>query len=744
MALALIQQTVPDADDAIIDYINGYLNEGDFEDDHDAIYEFVKPILVDVVGDEGRIDDLCAELTKMYTRNSAITAATAKTTTTSSASSKLDHAVTMGCQASVSATVSLNKSKVELDHVSSGRRRVLSQVNQEKLRKAEAKIANKMAKRLERTNQRVEYEVSRLLESERQLREEYKLYNPILDYTSTKGKNKDIKIENFDISFASRRILTDATLSITFGRRYGVVGKNGTGKSTLLRAMARREINVPQHISVLYVEQEVAADDTPALDMVLRADVWREHLLEKEQHLNARIAEIEAEQNNTSLNNNNNKVSLDGQLDVCQNKLKEVFNKLQDIESDKAEAKASAILAGLGFAAPDQKRPTKEFSGGWRMRISLARALFCKPDVLMLDEPDNMLDIPAIVWLENYLQSWPNTLLVVSHDREFLDEVATDIIHMHSAKLDYYKGNFSNFDGTKAERHKALFREWEAQMQYRQHLQDYIDRWRYNAKRGPQAQSKLKILEKLPVLEPPDDEKLITFRFAVPEQLSPPILQMNEVTFGYTAQRIIIQNINLDLRLDSRVAIIGPNGAGKSTMLKLLAEENKPISGSVFRNGRLRVAYFTQHHIDQLDLSKSAVAFMAEKFPGKNEEEYRRILGSFGITGMLGLQVMRTLSGGQKSRVAFACLSAQRPHVLVLDEPTNHLDMESMDALQDALDKFNGGVIIVSHDERFITTVCDEIWICDKGVLSKFSGTIKDYKRMICPKNGSIASSMTN
>ncbi|CAO3590088.1 unnamed protein product [Absidia cylindrospora] len=498
---------------------------------------------------------------QMYTRVDSTAAATAATTT-SSTLSKLDHAITMGRQASVSATLSLNKPKVELDHVSSGRRRVQSQVNQEKLRKAEAKIANKMAKRMERTNQLVEYEVSCLLESERQLREEYKLYNPVLDYTSTKGKNKDIKIENFDISFAGRRILTDATLTVTFGRRYGVVGKNGIGKSTLLRAMARREINVPQHISVLYVEQEVAADDTRALDMVLRADVWREHLLEKEQNLNTRIAEIEAQQDDMSFDDNS-KTSLDSQLDACQNELKEVFNKLQDIESDKAEAKASAILAGLGFATPDQKRPTKEFSGGWRMRISLARALFCKPDVLMLDEPDNMLDIPAIVWLENYLQTWPNTLLVVSHDREFLDKVATDIIHMHSEKLDYYKGDFSNFDGTKDERRRALFREWEAQMQYRRHLQDYIDRWRYNARRGPQAQSKLKILEKLPVLEPPDDEKLVTFRFAEPEHLSPPILQMNEVTFGYTAQRVIIRNINLDLRLDSRVAIVGPNGAGK-------------------------------------------------------------------------------------------------------------------------------------------------------------------------------------
>lgn len=326
--------------------------------------------------------------------------------------------------------------------------------------------------------------------------------------------------------------------------------------------------------------------------------------------------------------------------------------------------------------------------------------------------------------------------MVVSHDREFLDEVATDILFMHSEKLDYYKGNFSNFHGTKEERRKNQIREYESQMAYRKHLQDFIDRWRYNAKRAPQAQSKIKILEKLPELEPPSEEKLVTFQFSNPDQLSPPILQMSEVTFGYTQEKTIIRDINIDVRMDSRIAVVGPNGAGKSTMLKLLTEENQPSSGLVHRNGRLRIAYFTQHHIDQLDLTKNPVAFMADRYPGKSEEEYRRHLGSFGITGMVGLQTMQTLSGGQKSRVAFACLSLQFPHILVLDEPTNHLDMESMDALQDALRQYQGGVIIVSHDERFINSVCNEIWICEGGSLKKFSGTIKDYKELICPKEG--------
>ncbi|KAI8139427.1 P-loop containing nucleoside triphosphate hydrolase protein [Fennellomyces sp. T-0311] len=723
---ALIRRAVPDADDAIIEYIDGYLNENEFgaDDDEDSIADFVKPILLDAGGEETKINNLCDELTAMLLKKSKDSGKSAQT------SRKLDQVITIGNQSGVSATARLGSTGVELDHVSG--KRVQSQVDQKKLRKAEEKLANKIAKRQQKTNMKIAYEASKLLDEQKALQEEYKLYNPILDYTSTKGKVKDIKIDNFDISFAGRRILTDASLTVAFGRRYGVVGKNGIGKSTLLRAIARREINVPPHISVLYVEQEVIGDDTPAIEMVLRADVWREHLLEKERELTGRISQVEAEQSESDLSEDE-KNSLQAQKDSLETELKEVFTKLEEIESDKAEAKAAAILSGLGFPAPDQKRPTREFSGGWRMRISLARALFCKPDVLMLDEPDNMLDIPAIVWLEKYLQTWTNTLLVVSHDREFLDEVATDILFMHSEKLDYYKGNFTNFHATKDERQKAAVREYESQMEYRKHLQDFIDRWRYNAKRAPQAQSRLKILEKLPVLEPPTSEKEVTFQFADPDAISPPILQMNEVTFGYDPKKIIIRDINIDLRMDSRIAVVGPNGAGKSTMLKLLTDQVQALSGEVHRNGRLRIAYFTQHHIDQLDLTKSAVAFMADQYPGKSEEEYRRHLGAFGITGMVGLQVMKTLSGGQKSRVAFAILSLQRPHILVLDEPTNHLDMESIEALQQALQKFQGGVITVSHDERFIHSVCNEIWICEGGRLQKFSGTIKDYKKLVCP-----------
>ncbi|KAI8580334.1 hypothetical protein K450DRAFT_238028 [Umbelopsis ramanniana AG] len=724
----LIQKSVPEADDAVVEYITGYLEGTDFaDDDEDGITEFVRPMLLDVGGKEGEIDRLCDQLIKL------LSAKTNNVAQPKAGLNKLAQPINMASQSNISATVSLMKENVDLQSVRG--RTIQSQVDASKLKKAEAKIAAKMAKRQAKSNMAIDYEASKLIHDSEQkaLAEAYKMYNPIMDYTSTKGKSKDIKLENFDISFGGKRILTDANVTLAFGRRYGLVGKNGIGKSTLLKAMARRELNVPTHISLLYVEQEVIGDDTPALEMVLKADVWRTHLLNEERRLTAEINVLDAEDAEEGATEESRDAA-DKLKESLNSKLREVYQKLEDIESNKAEARASAILSGLGFDTEQQRRPTREFSGGWRMRISLARALFCKPDCLMLDEPDNMLDIPAIVWLENYLQTWPNTLLVVSHDREFLDEVATDILHQHSEKLDHYKGNYAQFDATREERQRQQLREYQSQMEFRQHLQDFIDRWRYNAKRAPQAQSKIKILEKLPILEAPEEERLVTFKFADPDALSAPILQMDNVKFGYSPDKIIINDIYLDMRLDSRIAVVGPNGAGKSTMLKVLTGDLRPQSGLVNRNGRLRIAYFTQHHIDQLDLTKSPVGFMADKFPGKSEEEYRRHLGAFGITGMVGLQVMKTLSGGQKSRVAFACLSLVNPHILVLDEPTNHLDLHSIDALQTALAQFKGGVVIVSHDERFINTVCNEIWICEGKKLHKFSGTIKDYKKLICPK----------
>jgi ATP-binding cassette subfamily F protein 3 len=463
----------------------------------------------------------------------------------------------------------------------------------------------------------------------------------------------------------------------------------------------------------------------------LDADVWRKHLLKEQEKLTQQLADIE-EQRLKLADTSVDAERLDKEREGLDTTLSDVHAKLAEMDSDKAEPRAASILFGLGFSQESQQLPTKSFSGGWRMRLALARALFCEPDLLLLDEPSNMLDVPSITFLANYLQTYPSTILVVSHDRAFLNEVATDIIHQHSERLDYYKGaNFDSFYATREERRKVATREYEKQMGERAHLQQFIDKFRYNAAKSSEAQSRIKKLERMPVLQAPEAEYSVHFQFPEVEKLSPPIIQMTGVTFGYTKDKILLKNVDLDVQLDSRIGIVGPNGAGKTTALKLLIGALSPTTGLISQNPRLRIGFFAQHHVDGLDLNTSAVSFMSQKFPGKTDEEYRRHLGAFGITGMTGLQKMELLSGGQKSRVAFACLSAQNPHILVLDEPSNHLDIEAMDALSQALQQFKGGVLMVSHDVTMLQNVCTSLWVCDDGTIEHFDGTVKDYKKRI-------------
>lgn len=447
--------------------------------------------------------------------------------------------------------------------------------------------------------------------------------------------------------------------------------------------------------------------------------------------MSKQLAELEAERSSLA-DTSSDAERIDKLREDLDGKLTDIHAKLSEMESDKAESRAASILAGLGFSTERQQFPTRTFSGGWRMRLALARALFCEPDLLLLDEPSNMLDVPSITFLSNYLQGYPNTLLVVSHDRAFLNEVATDIVHQHSERLDYYRGaNFDTFYATKEERRKTAKREYENQMAQRQHLQSFIDRFRYNAAKSSEAQSRIKKLEKMPVLEAPESEYTVHFKFPEVEKLSPPIIQMSNVSFGYTPDKPLLKHVDLDVQLDSRIGIVGPNGAGKTTVLKLLIGQLEPSSGLISQNPRLRIGFFAQHHVDALDMNASAVGFMAKNYPGKQDEEYRRHLGAFGITGMTGLQKMELLSGGQKSRVAFACLSLTNPHILVLDEPSNHLDIEAMDALSSALRAFQGGVLMVSHDVTMLQTVCSSLWVCDGGTVEKFPGDVKAYKKRI-------------
>ncbi|KAM7224067.1 protein GCN20 [Rhypophila decipiens] len=641
---------------------------------------------------------------------------------------RLDQTIQVSAQRNMSSTLAVATGGVDLE--SANVRKVESKVDKKKLEKAERKIAAKQSKKVFKT---VEYEASRLLnqaESAESYEEFYMAVNP-LQLGAQASKSKDIKIDNTDVSIGGLRILTDTTLTLSYGHRYGLVGNNGVGKSTLLRALSRREVAIPTHISILHVEQEITGDDTPALQAVLDADVWRKVLLKEQSEITQKLADIESQRTGLA-DTSADAAKLDKDREALDQRLGDIQGKLAEMESDKAESRAASILAGLGFSQERQQFATKTFSGGWRMRLALARALFCEPDLLLLDEPSNMLDVPSITFLSNYLQTYPSTVLVVSHDRAFLNEVATDIIHQHSQRLDYYRGaNFDTFYATKEERKKTAKREYETQMAQRAHLQAFIDKFRYNAAKSSEAQSRIKKLERMPVLEAPETEYSVHFQFPEVEKISPPIVQMSEVTFGYSKDNILLRNVDLDVQLDSRIGIVGPNGAGKTTVLKLLVGKLSPTSGTISMHPRLRIGFFAQHHVDALDLNASAVTFMAKNYPGRKDEEYRRQLGAFGITGTTGLQKMELLSGGQKSRVAFACLALQNPHILVLDEPSNHLDIEAMDALSDALKEFQGGVLMVSHDVTMLQTVCTSLWVCDNGTVEKFPGDVQAYKRRI-------------
>ncbi|KAK5115942.1 hypothetical protein LTR62_000398 [Meristemomyces frigidus] len=736
-----IRAQLPDLDPVVVEYAAGYLNHAahQFSADEDPLIEAaaaITQLLLSASGDlsgenEVSVQNLIDRFVQKLHDDSGVDGQPRQQ---APSAKRLDQSIQVGAQRNVSSTLGLTSNAVDLE--SANARKVESRVDRKKLEKAERKLKAKQDKKEFKT---VEYEASRLLEvpDEQQSYEEFFMsVNPLQLGSDAQSKSKDIKVDGIDITIGGKRILSDTNLTLAYGRRYGLVGQNGIGKSTLLRALSKREVAIPTHISILHVEQEVTGDDTPALQAVLDADVWRKHLMKEQEKITKELSELEAERSQMA-DTSGDAAKLDKQREGLDITLSDVQGKLAEMESDKAESRAASILAGLGFSHERQQFATKTFSGGWRMRLALARALFCEPDLLLLDEPSNMLDVPSITFLANYLAGYPSTVLVVSHDRAFLNEVATDIIHQHSERLDYYKGaTFDSFYASKEERRKTAKREYENQMAVRAHLQAFIDKFRYNAAKSSEAQSRIKKLEKMPVLEAPEAEYSVHFKFPDVEKLSPPIIQMDNVSFGYNPQTPLLKNVDLDVGLDSRIGIVGPNGAGKTTALKLLIGALAPTSGLISQNPRLRIGFFAQHHVDALDMNASAVGFMAANYPGKSDEEYRRHLGAFGITGMTGLQKMELLSGGQKSRVAFACLGLTNPHILVLDEPSNHLDIEAMDALSTALRNFGGGVLMVSHDVTMLQNVCTSLWVCDKGTIEHFGGTVKDYKKRIMEQAG--------
>ncbi|KAJ8920090.1 hypothetical protein NQ315_011745 [Exocentrus adspersus] len=691
-----IKNVFPSIDDDLKQYVEGVLQNGaeDFEDSEE-VYEAVGEVLQEVSTDktEEDIRNICNELLNMLKPH--------KKKESNGSMKVLNAPIHLGSM------VDSNEGNVEdIKSIWVMQRDDSLKVDAKKLEKAQAKLQEKQDKRTKEVKVVAPPKLQTATASQVTSKKESKL--------ESKGNNRtqDIRIENFDVAYGDRVLLQGADLTLACGRRYGLVGRNGLGKSTLLRMISGGQLRIPSHISILHVEQEVVGDDTLALDSVLECDTVRQDLLNKEKQISAAI----------------NAGSTDPELNT---QLSEIYAQLQNIEADKAPAKASIILNGLGFTPEMQQQATRTFSGGWRMRLALARALFSRPDLLLLDEPTNMLDIKAIIWLENYLQNWPTTLLVVSHDRNFLDTVPTDILHLHSQRIEAYRGNYEQFEKTKTEKLKNQQREYEAQMQQRQHVQEFIDRFRYNANRAALVQSKIKMLEKLPELKPIVKESEVVLKLPDTEPLSPPILQLDEVSFRYNQERVIFSNVNIGATMDSRICIVGDNGAGKTTLLKIIMGILSPTSGMRHVHRNLKFGYFSQHHVDQLDMNVNSVELLQQTYPGKPIEEYRRQLGSFGVSGDLALQTVSSLSGGQKSRVAFARMCMGSPNFLVLDEPTNHLDIETIEALGKAIQKYTGGVILVSHDERLIRMVCTELWICGNGSVKSIEGGFDEYRRIV-------------
>ncbi|KAJ5067754.1 atp-binding cassette sub-family f member 3 [Anaeramoeba ignava] len=588
-----------------------------------------------------------------------------------------------------------------------------------------------------------------------------------------------IRVSDISIAFGGLSLLAEAELSIFPGRRYGLVGRNGIGKTTLLRKIAKREFKIPKQVTISLVEQEVVGDDRTALEHVLSSDIEREELLKEAQYIEELLEQNENKDNTDNNESDESIVHLNKkEVDFHQKRLIKVYQRLGEIDADSAQAQAGSILKGLGFEQDMQLKTTKELSGGWRMRVSLAQAIFSNPDVLLLDEPDNFLDLPGMIWLEDYLvNKWENSLVVVSHSRGFINSISTDIIHFYNKKLHYYKGNYDSFEKTRTEQMINQNRKFEKNKIQRKHIQSYIDRFRVRASTAKMAQSRIKLLNKIGTVNPVIGDKSIKFSFVYEiEPITPPVIQCLNITFGYFTkeelmdgelnqnsnensnenpnqnsiensngnliqklskefqltkeqkERVLLENVDLNIDLSSRIAIVGPNGLGKSTLLKLIDGTLEPISGSIFRNPKVKVFRFAQHFVDQMDMKQTPVEYLHEMFPSTPLIDLRKKLGSFGLSGDVVFQKIRTLSGGQKSRVLLASILLHKPQILLLDEPSSYLSIEAVDALIHALNQFEGGIILVTHDERLISHVCDSIFIIQNKRCEFFDGDFEDYK----------------
>ncbi len=513
-----------------------------------------------------------------------------------------------------------------------------------------------------------------------------------------------LRIDKIDFAIEGRPLFEAASATIPDGHKVGLVGRNGTGKTTLFRlirgelALEGGSISVPRQARIGGVAQEAPASDVSLLDTVLAADTERAALLAEVSDDAHRIAEIQT--------------------------------RLADIDAWSAEARAAAILKGLGFDDDEQAMPCSAFSGGWRMRVALAAVLFAQPDLLLLDEPTNYLDLEGALWLESYLGKYPHTVIIVSHDRGLLNRAVGSILHLEDRRLTFYQGPYDQFARQRAEKLALAAAMSKKQEARRAHLQSYVDRFRYKADKAKQAQSRLKALSRMQPITTPQEAALRAFTFPEPEEMSPPIVMIEGGETGYGGPPVL-KRLNLRIDQDDRIALLGKNGQGKSTLSKLLSGRLPLTGGRVVQSGKLRIGYFAQHQVDELYVDETPLEHLRRLRPDEAPARHRARLAGFGLGPAQAETVVGRLSGGQKARLSLLIATIDAPHMLILDEPTNHLDIESREALVEALTQYSGAVILVSHDMHLLSLVADRLWLVSDATVRPFDGDLEAYRALL-------------
>ncbi|MFA6022320.1 MAG: ABC-F family ATP-binding cassette domain-containing protein [Rhodospirillales bacterium] len=513
-------------------------------------------------------------------------------------------------------------------------------------------------------------------------------------------------INDLVFRFGGRVLFDQASVHIPAGARIGLVGRNGAGKSTLFKLILNElaadggDITIRPRARTGCVAQEAPEGETSLLDCVLAADTERSQLLDEAEHSHD------------------------------PHRLAEVHERLNAIDAHSAPSRAASILAGLGFDAVQQARPVSSYSGGWRMRVALAAVLFIRPDLLLLDEPTNHLDLEATLWLQSYLGSYPGTLVVISHDREMLNEVCNRIVHLERTKLVSYGGNYDDFERTRREKMDLAAKAQVKQLEQRRKIQSFIDRFRAKATKARQAQSRIKMLERMGPPISVIEDRSISFDFPDPDPMSPPIIAIDNGIAGY-GDKAVLSDLNIRVDMDDRIALLGANGNGKSTLSKVLSGRLKLLSGDMHRPAKLRIGYFAQHQTDELDLGRTPYDHMLDLMKAAPESKVRAQLGRFGFEQDRADVKVENLSGGEKARLLFALMSRDAPHLMILDEPTNHLDIDSREALVAALNAYEGAVVLVSHDPHLVELVADRLWLVADGKVAPFDGDLADYRKFL-------------